>query len=123
MHCGCDLLHRVCCNHLTRHHDALCVMQITGPKTKTPSHTKIALYHYLTKSEADYKQKMQRGSGAGNFKSMGFYKAVNDMATYKCMRGVELGLKCCPSVREALGPAGVATIQASISDFQVDLPQ
>ena len=47
--------------------------QVRGAKTEVPSHTKIALYHYLTKSEAEFVAKIKRGSAAGNYKNMGFF--------------------------------------------------
>jgi hypothetical protein len=63
-----------------------------------PSLRRIALYHYLTKSRAEYGAKMARGSAAGNFKDTAFFDAVNAIATDTCTRAVDLGKKCCPSV-------------------------
>ncbi|WIA32746.1 hypothetical protein OEZ86_005931 [Tetradesmus obliquus] len=80
---------------------------VPGPKSP-PSHTKVALYHYLTKSEGEYMQKMRRGSAAGNYKAPEFFTAINGLATERCTRAVPLGLKCCPSVVAELGEDGVA---------------
>jgi hypothetical protein len=93
---------------------SLAALQVPGPKS-APSHTKIALYHYLTKSEGEYMQKMRRGSAAGNYKSPEFFTAINGLATERCTRAVPLGLKCCPSVVNELGPDGVARVRAAIA--------
>jgi hypothetical protein len=86
-------------------------MQVPGPKSP-PSHGRIALYHYLTKSRAEYMRKMMRGSAAGNYKSPEFFAAINGLATATCSRGLSLGLECCPSVIAELGPDGVAAVRA-----------
>lgn len=70
---------------------------------RTPaSHTKIALYHYLTKSEGEYIEKMKRGSAAGNYKDMSFYYAINELANATCTTAIPLGMKCCPSIHQDL---------------------
>lgn len=88
--------------------------QVRGPKSR-PSHTKIALYHYLTKSESEYMAKMRRGSAAGNYKAPEFFTAINDLATSSCTRAVPLGLKCCPSVQSELGLEGLQRMRAAIA--------
>ncbi|KAF6251769.1 glycosyltransferase family 92-domain-containing protein [Scenedesmus sp. NREL 46B-D3] len=90
---------------------------VPGPKSP-PSHTKVALYHYLTKSEDEYMQKMRRGSAAGNYKSPEFFTAINGLATERCTGAVPLGLKCCPSVVAELGAEGVARVKAGIAADQ-----
>ncbi len=79
--------------------------QVHSAKTDVPSHTKIALYHYLTKSEAEFQAKIRRGSAAGNFKNMGFFRAINELANKTCSDAVPLGLRCCPSVHHDMAMA------------------
>jgi hypothetical protein len=64
------------------------------------SHSKIALYHYLVKSDADFRAKMRRGSGDGGRKNSTLQNAVNKQSTSICSFGVSLGLMCCPSTLE-----------------------
>jgi hypothetical protein len=63
--------------------------------SQLPVHSKIALYHYLLKSDADYSSKVKRGSGDGGRKNSAFQKAVNQQATSICSFGIRLGLVCC----------------------------
>ncbi len=90
-----------------------------GAKTKNASQSKVALYHYLLKSEGEYRQKMARGSGAGNFKGFDFFTSVDKQAGGVCTHGVQLGLQCCPSVREALGVEGVERVMAALAGVGV----
>jgi hypothetical protein len=53
---------------------------------------RIVLNHYVTKSLEQYQQKMSRGSGMGNRKSMEFFNLTQLMATEKCTYAVHLGL-------------------------------
>jgi hypothetical protein len=76
-----------------------------GLGTTQASHTKIALYHYLTKSEAEYVEKMNRGSAAGNYKGMAFFYAIEELANATCTTAIPLGLKCCPSIRQDMAQA------------------
>lgn len=99
----------------------LLLHQLTGvaqSRTATPSHTKIALYHYLTKSEQEYMQKMKRGSAAGNYKSPEFFHTINKFATATCTTAIPMGLKCCPSVTTELGPQGVQQVQQRLAALQ-----
>lgn len=99
----------------------LMVLQLSGvaqSRTATPSHTKIALYHYLTKSEQEYMQKMMRGSAAGNYKSPEFFHTINKFATATCTTAIPLGLKCCPSVTAELGQQGVQQVQQRLAAMQ-----
>ena len=77
----------------------------SGLGTTQASHTKIALYHYLTKSEAEYVEKMNRGSAAGNYKSMEFFYAIEELANATCTSAIPLGLKCCPSIKQDMAQA------------------
>ena len=65
-----------------------------------PAHSKIALYHYLVKSDADFRAKMKRGSGDGGRKNSTLQNAVNQQSTHVCTFGIRLGLVCCPSTLE-----------------------
>jgi len=78
---------------------------VKGARTAEPSSSRVALYHYLTKSRAEYGAKMARGSAAGNFKDAAFFDAVNAIATETCTRAVPLGQRCCPSVLADLAAA------------------
>jgi hypothetical protein len=79
--------------------------RVHGAKSEAPSHTKVALHHYLTKSRAEYIAKMKRGSAAGNFKTMEFFEAIEELANATCADAVPLGLRCCPSVRHEMAAA------------------
>lgn len=92
-------------------------IQVTQARTATPSHTRIALYHYLTKSEQEYMQKMKRGSAAGNYKPPEFFHTINQFATQTCVDAVALGLKCCPTVLAELGPQGVQQVQQTLVEL------
>ena len=52
---------------------------------------RIVLNHYVTKSLEQYQQKMSRGSGMGNRKSMEFFDLTQLMATENCTYAVNLG--------------------------------
>ncbi|KAG7668827.1 hypothetical protein Ndes2526B_g00533 [Nannochloris sp. 'desiccata'] len=45
---------------------------------------KFALYHYVTKSEEEYREKMQRGSAMGNRKDWTYFKRIEQAATEVC---------------------------------------
>lgn len=79
--------------------------RVDGAKTRAPSHTKVALYHYLTKSRAEFEAKIKRGSAAGNYKNMGFFAAIEELANATCSDAVPLGLRCCPSVHHDMALA------------------
>lgn len=97
-------------------------LQVTHARTGAPTHTKIALYHYLTKSEQEYLAKMKRGSAAGNYKSPEFFHTINQYATDSCTAGIPLGLKCCPSVLRELGPQGVQQVKGRLVALQQRKP-
>lgn len=115
--CGCclTLCRSGCCLTLCR---LPLLRQVTQARTATPSHTKIALFHYLTKSEQEYMQKMRRGSAAGNYKSPEFFYTINQYATDTCTPAIPLGLKCCPTVLAELGAAGVKQAQQRLAALQ-----
>jgi hypothetical protein len=89
---------------------------VHGARTPAPSLTRVALYHYVTKSRAEYGAKAARGSAAGNFKDAAFFDAVNAVATDTCPRAVDLGRRCCPSVLAdlAAGARRDATERAAV---------
>ncbi len=58
----------------------------------------IVLNHYVTKSLNQYQQKMQRGSGMGNKKSMEFFQLTQLMATENCTYAAHLGEQRQPAV-------------------------
>ncbi|KAI8476984.1 MAG: glycosyltransferase family 92-domain-containing protein, partial [Monoraphidium minutum] len=87
--------------------------QVFGAKTEAPSHSKIALYHYLTKSEGEFEAKIVRGSAAGNYKNMGFFRAIEELANATCADAVPLGLRCCPSVHHDMDRAAEAAQAAA----------
>jgi hypothetical protein len=91
---------------------------VTQARTAAPSHTKIALYHYLTKSEQEYMQKMKRGSAAGNYKSPEFFHTINQYATAECTAAIPLGLQCCPTVQAELGSKGMQQVQQQLAALQ-----
>jgi hypothetical protein len=79
--------------------------KVRGAKTLVPSHTKIALHHYLTKSRAEFAAKVRLGSAAGHFKTFEFFNAIEELANATCADAVPLGLRCCPSVRHEMAAA------------------
>ena len=61
--------------------------------------------------------KMKRGSAAGNYKAPEFFYAINGLSTAECSRAIGLGLKCCPSVRDELGPERVQQIEQQVQQL------
>lgn len=57
---------------------------------------------------------MARGSAAGNFKSMGFFYAIDELANSTCTAAVPLGLKCCSSVHQDVGQLREAAARAGL---------
>ena len=64
-----------------------------GPKSPTPSHERVALYHYAVKSVDDFQQKMARGSGMGNVKTLDFLRYVDNFTDSYCHDALDLGLQ------------------------------
>lgn len=65
--------------------------EVSGARSSRVVTDRIALNHYVTKSLEQYQQKMQRGSGMGNRKSMEFFQLTQLMATERCTYAVHLG--------------------------------
>lgn len=68
--------------------------RVQGPFSK-PTHSRVALYHYVLKSREDYQQKMERGSAAGNHKRITFFENLDAQCTERCTYGVQLSALCC----------------------------
>jgi hypothetical protein len=64
---------------------------IAPPALGPPAYESLALYHYATKSVAEYGAKMARGSGMGNAKKAGWLASVDGRATGVCLEGREAG--------------------------------
>ena len=64
---------------------------VFGPKADRAVTDRVVLNHYVTKSLEQYQQKMDRGSGRGNRKSIEFYDLTQQMATESCTYAVHLG--------------------------------
>jgi hypothetical protein len=62
---------------------------------KPQSHQKIGLHHYVTKSLAEYEEKMVRGGGSGSLKGMNFFQLVDQWSTDTCLQATQLGKACC----------------------------
>lgn len=69
--------------------------KVTGGFTSYVSVDRIALYHYVLKSENEYKRKMRRGSAAGNHKGLAYFNNLDAISTDTCTRGKELAQLCC----------------------------
>jgi hypothetical protein len=65
---------------------------------------KLALYHYVTKSEEEYREKMQRGSAMGNRKDWTYFKRIEEAATEVCTEAKEVcervGVEACRTNRD-----------------------
>lgn len=66
---------------------------------------RLALYHYVTKSEEEYRDKMRRGSAMGNRKDEGYFRRIAAAATVPCSEALaacaRLGLLECLAAVEA----------------------
>lgn len=65
--------------------------RVDGPVHKSATRDKIALHHYVLKSEEEYREKMERGSAMGNHKPFSFFTAVNNETTEYCGDGLRWG--------------------------------
>ena len=65
--------------------------RVSGPRADRIVTDRVVLNHYVTKSAEQYQQKMDRGSGMGNRKSIEFYDLTQQMATESCTYAVQLG--------------------------------
>ena len=65
---------------------------------------KLALYHYVTKSEEEYREKMLRGSAMGNRKDWGYFKRIEEAAKEVCTEAMDVcaraGVKQCSNLLE-----------------------
>ena len=66
--------------------------RVSGPRADRIVTDRVVLNHYVTKSAEQYQQKMDRGSGMGNRKSIEFYDLTQQMATESCTYAVHLGM-------------------------------
>ena len=66
--------------------------RVSGPRADRIVTDRVVLNHYVTKSAEQYQQKMDRGSGMGNRKSIEFYDLTQQMATESCTYAVHLSM-------------------------------
>lgn len=57
---------------------------VEGPRSSQNQISRIALYHYVTKSKDEYRKKIERGSAMKNFKTIEFFDKVETEATEEC---------------------------------------
>lgn len=62
---------------------------VDGPRSDSNEISRIALYHYVTKSREQYLTKMGRGSAMKNFKTIEFFDLTDSRATSDCKDAVE----------------------------------
>lgn len=66
---------------------------VPGPKSPAPVLERVGLYHYAVKSLDDFQQKMARGSGMGNVKTLAFLEYVDNFTDAYCADALDLGLQ------------------------------
>lgn len=66
---------------------------VPGPKSPAAVLDRLVLYHYAVKSFDDFKQKMARGSGMGNTKTLAFLKYVDNFTDAYCPDALDVGLQ------------------------------
>lgn len=71
-----------------------------GAFSAPPSHTRIALHHYATRSLAEYRRKLGRARGSttqprDRLDPEAALKQQDRRCTETCMAGVELWKQCC----------------------------
>lgn len=66
---------------------------VPGPKSRTPVQERWALYHYAIKSVDDFQQKMMRGSGMGNVKTLAYLQYVDNFTDARCPDALDMGLQ------------------------------
>ena len=57
---------------------------VEGSRSSQNTISRIALYHYVTKSRDEYESKIERGSAMKNFKTIEFFDAVEKEAVEEC---------------------------------------
>lgn len=80
---------------------------VSGPRSEPVSVRRIALYHYATKSLAEYRAKMRRGSAMGNHKGQPYLDHIERQATHNCTLLLDRA--------RGTTPAAVAHLSATIS--------
>ena len=63
---------------------------VEGATSKSNEISRVALYHYVTKSKAQYVNKMERGSAMKNHKTIEFFDYVEAEATADCKDAMHL---------------------------------
>lgn len=64
---------------------------VDGARSGSNEISRIALYHYVTKSRDQYVHKIGRGSAMKNFKTIDFFDAVEKEATSNCTDAMHFG--------------------------------
>lgn len=64
--------------------------RVDGPLHPNVTYDKIALHHYVLKSEEEFRVKMRRGDGMGDKKQMDFFRRIDAEATEDCCNAVAL---------------------------------
>ncbi len=57
---------------------------VDGSRTETNEISRVALYHYVTKSRDEYQNKIGRGSAMKNFKTIEFFDSIEQEAVAEC---------------------------------------
>ena len=60
------------------------LQEVEGPRSLQVLTDRVVLNHYVTKSLDDFLQKVARGSGMGNHKTMDFFREVQASASRHC---------------------------------------
>lgn len=61
---------------------------VEGSRTDTNEISRVALYHYVTKSLDEYQSKIGRGSAMKNFKTIEFFESIESEAVEECREAV-----------------------------------
>ncbi|KAG2483608.1 hypothetical protein HYH03_017550 [Edaphochlamys debaryana] len=76
---------------------------VKGPTSEPVSWDGIALHHYVTRSLADFIEKIQRGPGGSQTKrNLDWFRQYDGNATETCLEGIELWRTCCSDEYERL---------------------
>ena len=82
-------------------------VECDGPSTLEINHSSLMLLHFGIKSEEDYRIKMSKGTGMGNYKGWSFFKHVDDASTEQCTHALDVCRRTpsmgrwCPAVIKA----------------------
>lgn len=66
-------------------------VRVDGAKSQRVACERLVLNHYVTKSLAQFRDKMARGSAMGNRKTIEFFDLVQREATQNCIYALHLG--------------------------------